>query len=97
RAREHAGGAVQRRTAWLGPGRAAVRAGAVRQPSQRRMVRTATVTDRASTVAPARQRPADRLTSTTTGPALSPTTYGPVLRTGAAGPVLTATTTEGGG
>ncbi|EGJ77694.1 hypothetical protein STTU_4905 [Streptomyces sp. Tu6071] len=97
RAREHAGRAVQRRTARLGPGRAAVRAGAVRQPFQRRMVRTATVADRASTVAPARQRPADRLTPTTTGPALSPTTYGPVLRTGTAGPVLTATTTEGGG
>ncbi|MYQ59963.1 hypothetical protein GTY68_22470 [Streptomyces sp. SID4926] len=97
RAGERAGRAVQHRTARLGPGREGVRAGAVRQPFQRRMVRTATVTDRASTVAPARQRPADRLTSTTTGPVLGPTAYGPVLRTGTAGPVLTATTTEGGG
>lgn len=97
RAREHAGHAGQRRTAHLGPGRAGARAGTVRQPFQRRMVRTATAFDRAAAVAPARQRPADRLTPATSGPALSPATHGPALRTGTAGPVLIATTTEGGG
>jgi hypothetical protein len=71
-------------------------AGRIRQPFQTRRLRAAQEADRASPVPWLKQRPADDLTSSVTGPVLAPSTGGPRLIASVAGPSLTPSTTGGG-
>ncbi|MFJ2292099.1 hypothetical protein ACIOG7_10360 [Streptomyces sp. NPDC087894] len=71
----------------LGTARCTARARSVRQPFQTRFLRTAHQPAGARPVGASRQRPADHLTATSSGP---------LLTTSAAGPRLIATTTRGG-
>ncbi|MFE1329757.1 hypothetical protein [Streptomyces microflavus] len=68
----------------------------VRQPWQIRIVRTARCLVRGSGVTAVRQRPADVLTPSATGPHLTPSDAGPALTAFSSGPVLTASSTTGG-
>lgn len=80
----------------LGTARTADRAGRVRQPFQTRRLRTAHSTDQAGTVTGLKQRPADRLTPSVSGPLLTSSTAGPSLTASTVGPELAATSSGGG-
>lgn len=93
---DHAGGLSSSARTRLGTAREHVRAGALRQPFQLRRLGTARerTTTRGLTVV--RQRPADHLVPSVSGPRLTPGTRGPTLAASTAGPGLFATSTTGG-
>ncbi|MYR45085.1 hypothetical protein [Streptomyces sp. SID5910] len=70
--------------------------GRIRQPFQTRRLHAAHERARAASVAWVKERPADELTSTVTGPALTPSVGGPQLTASVSGPSLTAASTGGG-
>ncbi|CAL9313851.1 hypothetical protein [Streptomyces sp. SudanB91_2054] len=71
-------------------------AGTIRQPFQTRRLRTARALDTAAPIEGRKQRPADQLTPSVTGPSLTPSTSGPLLAASVSGPSLTPSTTGGG-
>lgn len=80
----------------LGAAREVAAARQVRQPFQIRRLRTARTVDLATAWDAQKQRPADELTPSVSGPQLVPSTSGPVLTATVTGPSLHATSTQGG-
>ncbi|MCI3240292.1 hypothetical protein [Streptomyces spinosisporus] len=80
----------------LGAAREVAAAGRVRQPFQIRRLRTAHAVARATAWDAQKQRPADELLPSVSGPVLTPSTSGPVLTATVTGPSLHATSTQGG-
>lgn len=93
---ERASSPVLSARARIGSARAVDWAGRVAQPFQTRRWHTVRATDRAGTWTWTKQRPADQLTPSVSGPVLTPSASGPVLAASVTGPSLTASTSGGG-